>query len=84
MGMNGYAAREPMYHAEGWCGEREVCLHNLLSPVAFLCTLVHECFERWAMKNLDMSYDEAHERYGNAAEHAAHMVLEAPEWRWQE
>lgn len=84
MGMNGYAAREPMYRAEGWCLEDEICLHNLLSPVAFLCTLIHEVFERWAMKWLGMSYDDAHERYGNAGEKKAHMILEAPEWRWQE
>ncbi len=72
MGMNYYAAGEPMYHARGWCKEGEVCVHNLMDPIDFLCTVVHEAFEGFeGMSIVGLSYDEAHDRFGNVFEEKA-------------
>lgn len=77
MGMNGWAAREPMYRATGWCLEDEVCLHNLLSAATFLVVCVHEVTERWAMKWLKMSYDDGHDYVANPCENRARDWLHA-------
>lgn len=81
MGMNGMAAREPIYRAEGWCLHDEICLHNLLSPVDFLAVLVHELVEWWGMKFLGLTYDVAHEYLANLAENVGRGILARPEWQ---
>jgi len=83
MGMNGYAAREPRYHATAWCLSDEVCLHNLLDPVDFLSTCVHECAEGFkGMRVVGLSYDDAHDTWGNPWEDEARHVLETEGWTW--
>jgi hypothetical protein len=81
MGMNGYAARDPSYpHATQWCGEDEVCLQEFMSPTDMLGTMVHEVFERWAMKKFGLGYEEAHETVANPAEREARALLATPDW----
>jgi hypothetical protein len=75
MGMNGWAAREKMYVAERWCGEDEVCVHDLMSIVDTLGTIIHELTERWAMKTFGLKYDDAHEMVANVAENWARAVM---------
>jgi hypothetical protein len=81
MGANWYAGDPPgMYYA--LCEENEVVLHNLLSPVDFLATLIHELTERWAMKTFGLDYDTAHELVANVAENWARAVMGRPTWNW--
>lgn len=81
MGMNWYAAGDPMYpHAREWCAEDEVVVHELMTAKDTLGTIVHELFERWAMKYLGMSYDRAHELIANVAEECSRRVMAAPVW----
>jgi hypothetical protein len=81
MGMNGYAAREPMYTgADRWCLEDEVVVHDLMSIVDTLATIVHELIERWAMKAFKMSYDKAHEQIANVAEKWARAAMAKKGW----
>jgi hypothetical protein len=82
MGMNGMAAKEPMYHATEWCGFLEVCLHNLMDPVDFLGTAVHEMTEHTAEEDLGISYDDAHDQYANPWEEITRAILEEGEWEY--
>ena len=59
MGGNWYAGDPPGIYRP-ICAEDEVVIHNLLSPVDTLATVVHELSERWAMKYFGVGYDVAH------------------------
>lgn len=62
------------------CEEDEVVLHELMPPVDILATLVHECVERYMMKEHGLSYDDAHSEFAEPAERKARLVLEGDDW----
>ena len=79
MGANYYAGDPPGLY-RSICGEDEIVLHDLLSPVDFMATLVHELAERYVMKNQGLDYDTAHSEYAEPLEIAARRILESEEW----
>ena len=79
MGGNWYGGTKPdTYHPV--CEEDEVVLHELMPPVDLLATLVHECVERYMMKEHGLSYDDAHSDFAEPAERKARLVLEGDDW----
>jgi hypothetical protein len=59
------------------CAEDEIVLHELMPPVDMIATAVHELIERYVMKYLGLSYDDAHTEYAEPAERVIRAYLEA-------
>jgi hypothetical protein len=79
MGGNWYGGtKKGTYHPV--CEEDEVVLHELMPPVDILATLVHECVERYMMKEHGLSYDYAHSDFAEPSERKARRILEGDSW----
>ena len=75
MGGNYYGGtKQGTYHAI--CEEDEIVLHELMPPVDMIATAVHELVERYVMKNLGLSYDDAHTKYAEPTERVIREYLE--------
>lgn len=79
-GMNGGAARDPRYRAEAWCGRWEICLNNILDPVDFLSFATHEAAEQFGIEVVGLSYDDAHDEWGDPWEDQARHLLETEDF----